>query len=90
MDATQFAADLARDGYEAREGSQPADHVNPTHAHDFDARVLVLDGAITIEFADGPVHYTAGKFCDVPAGTMHAERVGPGGVRYLAGRRKAG
>ena len=87
MDRATFEAGLARDGYAASEGSQPANHANPMHAHDFDARVMVLDGDITIEFPTGPVHYKAGDHCDVPAGTRHAERVGPNGVRFLAGRR---
>jgi len=49
--------------------------------------LLILGGAITL-VRDGLSHtYREGDSCEVPAGTMHEERCGPDGVRYLAGRR---
>jgi hypothetical protein len=38
---------------------------------------------------DGVPHtYRAGDSCEMPAGTLHEERVGPQGVSYIAGRRR--
>jgi hypothetical protein len=31
--------------------------------------------------------YRVGERCDVPAGTLHAARMGPAGCRYLIGER---
>ncbi|MBV9583605.1 MAG: cupin domain-containing protein [Alphaproteobacteria bacterium] len=65
-----------------------ANTVNETHAHDFDAQVLVIDGEITI-LRDGKAQiFRKGDTCEVAAGTRHEERVGPQGVRYIAGRRE--
>ena len=61
--------------------------VNPTHTHEFDAQLLILGGEMTI-LRDGVAHtYRQGDTCEMPAGTVHEERVGPEGVRYLAARR---
>ena len=65
-----------------------ANTVNPDHSHDFDAQVLVLDGEITIQRDGKAQTFRAGDSCEVPAGTVHAEQIGPQGVRYLAGRRQ--
>ena len=40
MDRTTFVAELKRDGFEVVEREMPANHNNPEHAHDFDARVM--------------------------------------------------
>ena len=82
-------ADLTREGYELREGEiKPNVHREP-HAHEFDARLFVLEGSITLVFKDGRCTYGPGDSCNVPAGTMHEEHTGADGVRYLAGRRPA-
>jgi quercetin dioxygenase-like cupin family protein len=62
-------------------------HVNPDHVHEFDARVMVLTGEITITRDGMPIIYRAGDSCAVPRGHPHAERAGPEGVCYIAGRR---
>jgi quercetin dioxygenase-like cupin family protein len=48
----------------------------------------VLDGEITITRGGKAQTFRAGDSCEVPAGTVHAEQIGPEGVRYLAGRRQ--
>jgi quercetin dioxygenase-like cupin family protein len=88
MDKASFEARLREQGYgEIAEREMAANVVNQGHAHDFDAQLLILDGEMAI-LRDGVAHtYRPGDTCEVPAGTAHEERVGPQGVRYIAGRR---
>ncbi len=89
MDRASFESGLRRDGFECRAGSIPPNEIRPAHAHDWDARLLILEGEITLVI-DGKRHaYRPGDSCDVPAGTQHEEHIGAAGVRYLAGRRPA-
>lgn len=85
-----FRAGLRRDGYDdeiritSYEPSRAADEL---HAHDFSARLYVLDGEFILHYDDGPKTLTAGQCCEVPAGTRHAEASGEQGARVLAGLR---
>jgi quercetin dioxygenase-like cupin family protein len=89
MNRAEFEAELRREGYKVREGEiQPNVH-REAHAHDFDARVFVLDGSITLVFGDNRCVYRPGDSCNVPAGTMHEEHTEADGVRYVAGDRPA-
>jgi quercetin dioxygenase-like cupin family protein len=58
----------------------------PNHYHDFDARLFVLGGEITLTRDNKPQTSRAGDDCEVPAGCVHAEQVGPEGVAYIAGK----
>jgi quercetin dioxygenase-like cupin family protein len=87
MDRAAFIAELERDGYEIVEREMAANHINPEHAHDFDARVMVLAGEITITRDGTATTYRAGDSCAMPRGCRHAEQVGREGVSYIAGRR---
>jgi len=88
MDRTTFEAELRREGYaEMVDRRMEANAVNPEHSHEFDACLLVLEGEIAI-IRDGAERiYRAGETFAMTAGCIHAERCGPEGVRYLAGRR---
>ena len=89
MTRAEFEAEVVREGYEVRDGQlEPHVHRQP-HAHDFDARLLVLDGTITLAFGDERITYRAGDACNIPAGTTHAEHTESDGVRYVIGRRTA-
>lgn len=62
--------------------------VNDMHTHDFSASILVLDGELTVTYEDGSTTTCrAGDSNSLAAGIPHAERVGPEGVRFLAGRK---
>jgi len=87
MTRAEFEAGLARDGYKVREGEIKPNVHREGHAHEFDARVLVVDGSITLVFGKDRVTYGPGDWCDVPAGTMHEEHTDSTGVRYVSGRR---
>jgi len=88
MTRAEFEAELAREGYEIREGEIEPNAHRPAHAHGFDARVLVLSGSITLVFGQERVTYGPGESCSVPAGTMHEEHTAADGVRYVSGRRQ--
>ena len=88
MGRTEFETELQAQGYrEIVDRRMPASEVNPEHAHEFDARLLVLEGAMTIACGGEERTYRAGDSFAMAAGRRHAERAGPEGVRYLAGRR---
>ena len=89
MNRTEFEADLRREGYELREGKIDPNVHRDAHAHDFDARLFVLEGSVTLVFGSDRVTYGPGDSCNVPAGTMHEEHTEADGVRFLAGRRPA-
>lgn len=89
MDQTAFAAQMKADGFRVVNSGIAPNLVTPNHCHDFDARLLVLGGEITITRDNQAVTYRAGECCEVPCGAMHAEHVGPEGVALLSGRRRA-
>jgi quercetin dioxygenase-like cupin family protein len=90
MDRAEFEADLRRDGYRVVNTSVKPNSVVTNHCHDFDAKVLVLGGEITITRDNTPATFRAGQCFEVPMGSMHAECVGREGVALLSGRRRTG
>src|SRR6516164_1375691 len=89
MNQSEFEADLQRQGYQVFYGGLQAGMVNPDHSHDWDARVMVIGGEITLTRGGQAETFRVGDSCAVAAGEVHAERVGPQGVAYVAGRRNA-
>jgi quercetin dioxygenase-like cupin family protein len=88
MERVIFETELREQGYgEVVDRRMEANAINPDHAHEFDARLLVLDGAMTITSEGNRRTYRAGDTFAMSAGCRHAEECGPEGVRYLAGRR---
>jgi quercetin dioxygenase-like cupin family protein len=87
MDRATFEQSLKADGYEPVERQMDANHFNPEHVHEFDARVMLLDGEMTITRPTGAQTFRRGDVCELAAGTPHSEQCGAQGARYLAGRR---
>ena len=88
MDRTAFETELRHQGYaEMVDRRMDANALNPEHSHEFDARLLILEGAMTIASEGAERTYSAGDTFSMTAGCRHAEQCGPQGVRYLAGRR---
>ncbi|MBV8937193.1 MAG: cupin domain-containing protein [Alphaproteobacteria bacterium] len=88
MNRTDFETELSAQGYrEVVDRQMPAGHINSEHAHEFDARLMVLEGEMTVACDGEERTYRAGDTFAMSAGRRHAERSGPNGVRYLAGRR---
>lgn len=90
MDRATFESELKRDGYEIVVREMPPDHLNPEHAHDFDARVMVVTGEMTITSLGAATAFRPGEVCVIPHGRRHAEQAGPEGATYVAGRRLPG
>ena len=90
MNQREFEAELRREGYQVFYGGLKAGEMNAEHAHDWDARVMVIGGEITLTRAGKAETFRVGDSCAVSAGEMHAEHVGPQGVAYVAGRRATG
>ena len=88
MDRASFETELREQGYaEVIERRMEANTLNPEHAHEFDARLMVLDGTMTIASEGSERTYRAGDVYTMQAGCRHTEQAGPGGAVYLAGRR---
>ena len=88
MNRVDFETELDAQGYrEVVDRRMQAGDVNPEHAHEFDARLRVLEGEMTVVCDGEERTYLAGDTFAMSAGRRHTERSGPDGVRYLAGRR---
>jgi quercetin dioxygenase-like cupin family protein len=88
MERTAFETECHEQGYaEVLDRSMEADALNPEHAHDFDARLLILAGAMTITAEGKERTYRAGDSFAMTAGCRHSEHSGPEGTRYVVGRR---
>src|SRR5215469_127462 len=90
MDRVEFEAELRRDGFSVVNASLTPNLRIANHCHDFDARLFVLGGEITITRDNRSETFRAGQCCEVLANCMHAEHVGPEGVAYVSGRRRNG
>ena len=90
IDEAGFRAGLVRDGFEVLDRDLPPGPPGETHAHPYDARLLILGGAFTVTRDGVAVTHRPGDICEVPAGCVHAEAVGPEGARFIAGRRHKG
>ena len=88
MDRTAFEAELQRDGYEVVQNTMQPGAINPEHAHDFDARLLVVAGEMTIHAEGRQSTYKVGQTFSMTHGCRHSEHAGPDGATYVAGRRK--
>ena len=88
MDRTAFEAELQRDGYEVVARTMQPGAINPEHAHDFDARLLVVAGEMTVVVGDQRNTYRAGDTFSMTHGCRHEEHAGADGATYVAGRRK--
>jgi quercetin dioxygenase-like cupin family protein len=88
MDRAAFEAALQREGREIVTVTMQPNQVKPEHAHDFDARLMVVAGEMTVDFSGRRHTYSVGDAFSVPLGHRHAEHAGPAGATYIAGRLK--
>jgi quercetin dioxygenase-like cupin family protein len=87
MNRVEFESELQAQGYrEIVDRRMQANETNPEHSHEFDARLLVLEGEMTILSEGKERTYRTGETFVMAAGCRHTERSGAEGVRYLAGR----
>lgn len=88
MTPDEFAAWVDADGFSApRPMTYEPNQQPPMHAHDFDARLLVTGGELTMALEDEAVVLRPGAECDVPAGTLHSEQGGPSGATAILATR---
>jgi len=88
MNRTEFETECRAQGYhEIIDRRMDANTTNPEHSHEFDARLLVLEGEMTIAREGKTELYRASDTFAMTAGCRHTEQTGPEGARYLAGRR---
>jgi len=88
MTPGQFTAELRRAGFaQSVEVEWPANGSLEEHSHPFESRALILSGEITLCVDGRETRYGSGETFHLPHGTMHRERYGPAGVRYLVGRK---
>jgi quercetin dioxygenase-like cupin family protein len=88
VDRVAFEAELQRDEYQVVVNTMQPGAINPEHAHEFDARLLVVDGEMTIVVGDQRDTYHVGDTFSMTHGCRHSEQAGPAGATYVAGRRK--
>ncbi len=90
MNRAEFETALGAEGYsEIVDRRMEKGAFNPEHAHEFDAKLLVLEGEMTILREGEERTYRAGDSFAMESGCRHSEKSGPSGVRYLTGRRYA-
>ena len=77
---------LDREGFEVVHGGQKPCFCEDLHAHDFDARIMVLSGEITIVRDNKAETFRAGDHCEIAAGCQHTAQVGLEGVAYIVGK----
>jgi quercetin dioxygenase-like cupin family protein len=92
MDASKFETELRNNGFgEIVKGEMKPNEVRNVHAHDYEVRGLVLDGGIVLTCDGEERSFGVGEVFTMEAGREHAERAGPTGLRFVAGRwRQAG
>jgi hypothetical protein len=81
-----FESDLRREGFDVVHGGQQPNFTEELHAHDFDVRIMVLGGKITLTRDGNTETFGAGNHCELPAGCQHTAKVGPEGVAYIVGK----
>lgn len=86
-DSHPLAAAWRREGYETKTRQIAPDTFRPAHAHPFDARVLILEGELTLDRSGQRQTFRAGEHFDLPAGCVHVEHYGPEGATVISGRR---
>ena len=90
MQQDAFLAALAQDAFtQTVVVAREPDGVLDWHSHPFEAKALVLDGALTIETdaGIGKATYQVGEIFHLEKDARHREWFSATGVRYLVGRK---
>jgi mannose-6-phosphate isomerase-like protein (cupin superfamily) len=88
MDEKTLAKQLEREGFSHTYVWQDGpDAYYPEHTHETETAHIVLRGEMTLTINGNAQTYRTGGRCNVPAGAVHAARMGPKGCRYLIGER---
>jgi mannose-6-phosphate isomerase-like protein (cupin superfamily) len=88
MNEHEYERQLHEEGFRRIYTWQDRPHMHyPAHTHASVTAHIIMDGEMTLTIAGESKTYRAGERCDVPAGTIHAARMGAQGCRYLVGEK---
>ena len=86
MKREEFEAELRRSNFEFDSGVTPPGYHAAEHAHDRDARGLIMCGQLGITIAGIERIYNSGETFSLPAGLSHSERaVGSEDIHFVFG-----
>lgn len=84
----QLEAQLHAEGFRHTYVWQDAPNASyPNHTHAAETAHIILEGEMTLTMDGHSETFPVGSRCDVPAGAVHAARMGPNGCRYLIGEK---
>ncbi len=89
MTEKAFRAALRAAGFACTTFDIPAGINKAQHSHPWDARLLLLEGELTITAEAGEQVLSIGGTCEVLANTLHTELTGKSPARGLIGKRAA-
>lgn len=88
MDIAALETQLHQDGFKhTYVWEDGPDARYPDHTHPTETAHVILDGEMTLTVKGKSATYKIGERVDVPAGEVHAARMGPRGCRYLIGEK---
>ena len=87
MNEQEFRTEYEADGFDIQTFQFEPNQQRAEHAHPWDARLLLLEGALTLGTPDGEATYRPGETCAVDAGTPHTETTGSSGARGLVAKK---
>ena len=88
MNVTKLEEQLHSEGFHDTYVWQDGPHAHyPDHTHAAETAHIILEGEMTLIVGGRSATYRTGDRCDVPAGAVHAARMGPEGCRYLIGEK---
>jgi quercetin dioxygenase-like cupin family protein len=88
MNEQELTAQLRREGFsETYVWEDGPNAFYPEHTHAMETAHIILEGEMTLIMAGKSQTFHAGDRCDVPAGAIHAAKMGARGCRYLIGER---
>jgi quercetin dioxygenase-like cupin family protein len=88
IDEEEFKEQLRRQGFSrVYVWQDAAGAFYPDHTHEGLTAHIILDGEMTLSMRGKAKTYRTGDRCDVPAGAVHAARMGPEGCRYMIGEK---
>ena len=88
MNQQEFHDMLTREGFrEVVTVEREANGFLEVHTHPFEAKALIIDGALRLRVGEQEQAYGVGDIFHLAANESHAEWYGPNGVRYLVGRK---
>lgn len=88
MNVDQLTNQLRAEGFGHAYIWQDGPHASYSdHTHATETAHIILEGEMTLAMGGRSATYRVGERCDVPAGAVHAAKMGPAGCRYLIGEK---